>query len=118
MNSFELYFKTLSVVKTPLIIMLDSDYRYLTHLKIHEIYLTIQEDYEADYFDCDDFALMFKAGAATKRLNGVGFVTGFYGGGLHRWNVVLAEDGVYQFEPQNGYIFKSDRAYIPLLVEI
>ncbi|GAI74979.1 unnamed protein product, partial [marine sediment metagenome] len=36
----------------------------------------------------------------------------------HCWNVALTNEGIYQVEPQNGYIFKKDKKYGALMVII
>jgi hypothetical protein len=67
--------------------------------------------YEFEYFDCDDFALLFKALTSAKlNSNAVGLALGLLyrddvmlGG--HAWNVVLINDELYYFEPQTYELF-------------
>ena len=118
MGAIKLYFKLAWQLKTPFILILDSRYRVLPFSMINGLCKIIDVEYETDYFDCDDFAWMFKAEAIKRRINGVGFVIGRYSGGLHAWNVALTNSGVFQVEPQTGHIFGTDGHYRPLAVVI
>jgi len=70
--------------------------------------------YEFDYFDCDDFALLFKALTSAKmNTNAVGIALGLVykdkqllGG--HAWNIVLLDNELYYFEPQTLELFNGD----------
>ena len=70
--------------------------------------------YEFEYFDCDDFALLFKAlSSAWFNNNGVGLAIGlvYKDGKLlggHAWNLVLINDKIYNFEPQIYELFDGD----------
>jgi len=72
--------------------------------------------YEFEFFDCDDFALLFKALTSAKlNINAVGLALGelyedetLLGG--HAWNVVLIDDELYYFEPQTYELFDVEHA--------
>ena len=69
----------------------------------------------ADRFDCDDFAVTFKAVAiSVLRKNSVGIAIGMlYKGeellGGHAWNIILFDDGtILFFEPQTLELFTNE----------
>ena len=72
--------------------------------------------YTSEFFDCDDFALLFKALTSAKlNSNAVGMALGLLckdgailGG--HAWNVVLIDGELYFFEPQLCELFDVDVA--------
>ena len=72
--------------------------------------------YEFDFFDCEDFALLFKAIIAAKmNTNAIGIAIGlvYKGGKLlggHAWNIVLINDELYYFEPQTYELFDTKTA--------
>lgn len=56
--------------------------------------------YTADYFDCDNFASLFKSLTAIRyHLNSIGRVINYQG--RHAFNVALTKNGLYVIEPQN-----------------
>jgi len=118
MNSITAYLKLAWALKTPFILLLDSYYRFTGKGILSRLAYKLDEKWVKDYFDCDDFAWLYKALASKLQLNGVGFVIGRYDGGLHAWNVALTNEGIYQVEPQNGVTFKWHKEYRPLLVII
>jgi len=67
--------------------------------------------YEFDYFDCDDFALLFKALVASKmNSNAAGIALGLIRKGDellggHAWNIILLNNKLYYFEPQTCELF-------------
>ncbi len=63
--------------------------------------------YVTDKFDCDNFALQFMARVNMKyKLNGCGLVIGKVPNGYHAWNIFVAPDGLYYFEPQTGQVIE------------
>ena len=107
--------KLIKSLRTPFIFLLDKRYK---EAKISQImkYMT-SRPYVPDFFDCDDYAWLFKSKAIERGITGVGFVIGFYKFRLHAWNVLLGDE-IYQVEPQNGIAFKRNKNYIPLVVII
>ena len=65
--------------------------------------------YELEKFDCDDYAMLFKARMAFEfGVNAIGYVIDWSAG--HAYNVVLVEDydGPLLFEPQNDKVFSVE----------
>ena len=117
--ALRLYFKLAWRLRTPFVFLLDKKYNLATPKLLKDIQRELsQEKYITDYFDCDDYAWLFKALANRVKVNGIGFVVGKSIGGWHAWNVALKKDGVYQIEPQTGYTFKKDKGYKPIAVII
>ena len=57
--------------------------------------------YTSDYFDCDNFAGLFKDMTAIRyHLNSIGKVINYKG--KHAFNVALTKRGLYVIEPQNA----------------
>ena len=103
--------------------------------KIIELDWTNYRRYVSEFFDCDDFARVFKAHLLEIwRINGVGYVVGEVRDaktnqllGYHGWNCIITSDGkVYFYEPQRDWIeevkdgkaiFRDKYVYIPYWVE-
>jgi len=98
----------------------DSEYYIVRYEELEEFneywvseYLS-KLDYLSERFDCDDFAMLYKALAVmiTKK-NGFIFVVGkLYGSdgkflGYHAWVLVITDRGWYFVEPQTGDIFPA-----------
>lgn len=103
----------------PFILPLDSRYEPITQAELDNLITEYQVKelyYHPEIFDCDDFAWVFKGLAAERRRQAVGFVIGWWQGGLHCWNVAITETGLKWIEPQTGKI--NQRGYWPWLVII
>ena len=66
-----------------------------------------RKTYTGDFFDCDDFAVLFRAKCTdTFGVNGVGIVVDYSGG--HAYNLILARErgqiAIKWLEPQNDVI--------------
>ena len=119
MKWWQLAFKILLSLRTPLIFPLDLRYFIVDSPTILEQAEELRKYYYTpDTFDCDDFAWIFKALQNMNQINSVGFVTGFAFGTMHAWNCAVCNDGVFQIEPQTGELFKYKKGYFPLLVII
>ena len=72
-------------------------------------------EYESGRMDCDDFAIWMKGlVAANFGLNYFGVVFGNSPPGYHAWNILRADNGLLQLEPQTGKLFElSERGYYP-----
>ena len=121
MKALEVYLKTAWALKTPLVFLLDSKYKIPYFEAIESI--SLKFSYMADYSDCDDAAVQYKAEASKRFLNAVGIVFGFYHGQLHLWNMAITKrvsgaESVHQIEPQSKYVFKWNKHYRPILVII
>lgn len=117
---FRVYFMLAWFCKTPLIFLLDAQYKEIGVSALADIAERIKSRYVADFNDCDDFAWRFKGEANKLKRNGVGFVVGWGWGRrcLHCWNIAFCPVGIRQIEPQTGRIFIKDKRYIPLVVII
>ena len=113
------YFGVAWTCKTPLVFLLDTQYKKMQKETLKEISEQIKEKfiYIKDVQDCDDAALLFKAAASEKKENGVGLVFGKTPRGLHAWNVTLCPEGIFEVEPQNAKIGKRP-GYKPWVVII
>lgn len=85
----------------PKILTIDSKYRVVEKSKIKEKYIcdnSLNQAFEFNYFECDEYAWILKALVHKDRLNGIGFIFGLYidknkkiwG---HAWNVFISETG-------------------------
>lgn len=68
-------------------------------------------NYQAEYFDCEDFSFLFKALSALHyRINSVGLVISY--NSQHAFNVVMVEEReqleVYKLEPQSDTLWKPE----------
>lgn len=118
-ETIKLYCKLAWYCRTPFIFLLDKRYKTIP-LKVAKCFYAtrvINEKYIPDYFDCDDYAWVLKALASKEKLNSIGFVIG-WARGLHCWNIVLCNEGIYQIEPQNGEIGKRLISYKPIVIVI
>lgn len=123
LSTIKAYFKIAWACKTPFVFLLDSKYKTISLKEVMALYANILTSikYLPEFHDCDDYAWIMKAIANTQKLNAIGFVIGWvswHGIGLHAWNVVLCNEGVYQLEPQNAEIFKKGKGYHPLVIII
>ena len=97
---FDLFYKSFDYEELGKAIQIFRDY-----IESHNLH------YEFDYFDCDDFALLFKALTSAKlNSNAVGIALGLVckdnellGG--HAWNIVLLNNELWYFEPQTLELF-------------
>jgi len=105
--------------KTPLVFLLDKEYKLVPAETLREISDQIKSRFEyiKDISDCDDAALLFKAAASERKENGVGLVFGKTPRGLHAWNVTMCPDGIFEVEPQTSKVGKR-RGYKPWVVII
>jgi len=100
---FDLFYKTFNRETLNIAVQYFKDY-----IESHNLH------YEFDYFDCDDFALLFKALTTARfNTNAVGIALGLVykdnellGG--HAWNIVLLNNELYYFEPQTLELFDGD----------
>jgi len=115
MNRVKTYCKIAWALRTFNVLLQDIVYYKCQVAMLQNIKVSLA--YQPETADCDNFAFIYK-GAADRFGNSVGIVYGMYNHKLHVWNMALTVDGIYQVEPQNNYIFKSDRAYKPMVVLI
>ena len=121
MTALQVYLKLLAAFKTPLIAVIDLNYKATTRQFIDNLLAELLREnnkYIVDYFDCDDFSFVFKAMASKRLVNSVGLVIGIRETIPHVWNVAICDDGVYQIEPQSGYVFRYDKIYKPKVIVI
>jgi len=116
-SAFRMYFKIAWTCKTPLVFLLDSEYKPIPEKTLKEIAARIKTrfKYITEIADCDDAALLFKAAASEKKENGVGFVFGTTPRGRHAWNVAACPEGISEVEPQTAAIGKR-KGYKPWVV--
>ena len=118
-SSVKLYFNLAWSCKTPLVFLLDKEYKTIATDVLTEIAEQIRRNfrYITDISDCDDAALLFKAAASERRENGVGFVYGSTPRGFHAWNVAVCPEGPREVEPQTAAIGKR-KGYKPWIIFI
>ncbi len=109
-SAVKVYFKIAWACKTPLVFPLDLRYKLVALAVLKVIASEIRGTFQ--YLEW-----RFKAEASKRKENGVGLVIGWHRM-PHCWNVALTNEGIYQVEPQNGYIFKRDKKYRALIVII
>lgn len=112
---FKAWWEIFKALRTPFTLPLDTDYNRIPLHSLSLLRSTFPFNYVRNYFDCDDFAWVFKGAASVNQFNCVGLVIGWWHG-LHCWNVALTDQGVYQIEPQTGEIFTWKKGYVPLFV--
>ena len=119
LSGLKTYFKVAWACKTPLVIILDTEYKSISTEVLKEIAAQIKSrfKYIENIADCDDAALLFKAAASERQENGVGLIFGKTPRGLHAWNVAMRDDGLYEVEPQTAAIGKR-KGYKPWVVII
>jgi hypothetical protein len=119
LSGFKTYLKVAWACKTPLVFLLDTQYKQIPPEMLSEIAQQIRTNFEyiANISDCDDAALLFKAAASEKHENGVGLIFGKNPRGMHAWNLAMCPDGLQQVEPQNASIGKR-KGYRPWVVII
>ena len=119
LSGFKTYLRVAWACKTPLVFLLDTEYKIIATVTLEEIAAQIKErfSYIKDISDCDDAALLFKASDSERKENGVGLIFGKTPRGLHAWNVAMCSDGIFEVEPQTASIGKR-RGYKPWVVVI
>uniref|UniRef100_A0A6M3L3R3 Agglutinin C-terminal domain-containing protein n=1 Tax=viral metagenome TaxID=1070528 RepID=A0A6M3L3R3_9ZZZZ len=118
MKWWQLYLKTAWALKNPFVIPIDLNYKRISLDDLSVLFQYEQLPYMADFYDCDDFALVFKASASKLEFNTVGLVIGLLDGKWHVWNCAVCDEGVFQIEPQQARVFKRDSKYKPVGVII
>ena len=113
------YLRVAWACKTPLVFVLDTEYKFIPVATLKEIAAHIEEEFEyiKNVADCDDAALLFKAAASERQENGVGLIFGKTPRGMHAWNVTMCPDGIFEVEPQTAAIGKR-KGYTPWVVII
>ncbi len=113
------YFRVAWSCKTPLVFLLDAEYKLISAPTLKEIATRIKRrfKYIKDVSDCDDAALLFKAAASERQENGVGLIFGNTPRGVHAWNVTMCPGGIFEVEPQTAAIGKR-KGYKPWVVII
>ena len=118
-SGLKTYSRVAWACKTPLVFLLDTEYKLISLETLTEIAVLIRERFEyiKDVSDCDDAALLFKAAASERQENGVGLVFGKTLQGYHAWNIAMCHDGLHEVEPQTTTIGKR-KGYKPWVVII
>jgi hypothetical protein len=113
------YFGVAWTCKTPLVFLLDKEYKKISAAILKEIATRIKRRfrYIKDISDCDDAALLFKAAASERHENGVGLIFGGTPRGFHAWNVAMCPEGIFEVEPQTAAIGKR-KGYKPWIIVI
>ena len=108
LTGFKTYLRVAWTCKTPLVFLLDNEYRQISSTTLGEIAQQIKKRFEyiAEISDCDDAALLFKAAASERHENGVGLIFGRTPRGMHAWNVAICPEGLREVEPQSASIGK------------
>ena len=119
LTGLKTYLKVAWTCKTPLVFLLDTEYKLISVSILKEIAARIKRrfKYIKDVSDCDDAALLFKAAASERQENGVGLIFGKTPRGMHAWNVTMCPDGIFEVEPQTAAIGKR-KGYKPWVVII
>ncbi len=119
LSGFKTYLKVVWACKTPLVLILDKKYYPISTDTLNEIATEISNKFEyiKDIADCDDAALLFKAGASERKENSVGLIFGKTPNGLHAWNLAMCPEGLIEVEPQNAKTGKR-KGYRPIMVII
>ena len=118
-SGFKTYLRIAWTYKTPLVFLLDKEYKTIPEAVLDEIAEQIKRNfrYIKDISDCDDAALLFKAAASEKHENGVGLIFGNTPRGFHAWNIALCPDGLFEVEPQTATTGKR-KGYKPWIIII
>jgi len=119
LSGLKTYLRVAWACKTPLVFLLDTEYKSISVTTLKEIAARIKRRfrYIRDVSDCDDAALLFKAAASERQENGVGLIFGKTPRGVHTWNVTICPDGIFEVEPQTAVIGKR-KGYKPWVVII
>ena len=119
LSGLKTYLRVAWACKTPLVFLLDTDYKLISVVTLKEIAARIKKrfKYIKDISDCDDAALLFKAAASERQENGVGLIFGKTPRGFHAWNITMCHDGILEVEPQTAAIGKR-KGYKPWIVII
>lgn len=110
------YLQVAWALQTPVVLLMDNNY-YPTLLEmLHEFQGEMPlMPYVEDKHDCDNYALTY-VGIAVSKTNAVGIIVGRYKKTMHVWNMAITVSGVWQIEPQSGYIFRHYKDYRPMIV--
>jgi len=119
LSGLKIYLRVAWACKTPLVFLLDTEYKPISVTTLKEIAARIKRrfKYIKNVSDCDDAALLFKAAASERQENGVGLIFGKTPRGIHAWNVTICPDGIFEVEPQTAVIGKR-KGYKPCVVII
>ncbi len=119
LSGLKTYLRVAWACKTPLVFLLDKEYKLISEETLKEIAADIKARFEyiREISDCDDAALLLKAAASERRENGVGLIFGRTPRGLHAWNVTMCPQGISEVEPQTAAIGKR-KGYKPWVVII
>jgi len=119
LSGLKTYLRVAWACKTPLVLILDTEYELISEETLKEIAAHIKEKFEyiKNVSDCDDAALLFKAAASERHENGVGLIFGKTPRGFHAWNVAMYQDSISEVEPQTAAIGKR-KSYKPWFVVI
>jgi hypothetical protein len=117
LSATKVYFKAAWTARTPLVFLLDKEYKEIPEETLDAISGVIKDRFEyiRDVSDCDDAALLFKAAASERKENGVGFVWGTTPRGRHAWNLAICPDGIVEVEPQTAKVGKR-KGYKPWVI--
>lgn len=118
MKWWQIYLGVTWALKTLFVIPIDLNYQKISFDDLSVLFKYDEMPYVADFYDCDDFAMVFKVSASKLKINIVGIVVGLFQGKWHVWNCAVCDKGVFQIEPQNKYIFQRDSKYKPMVVII
>ena len=118
-SGLKTYLRVAWTCKTPLVFLLDQEYKIISVAILKEIAARIKSRfrYIKDIADCDDAALLFKADASERQENGVGIIFGNTPRGSHAWNIAICPDGIFEVEPQTATIGKR-KGYKPWIIVI
>lgn len=119
LSGLKTYLRVAWTCKTPLVFLLDTEYKLISLATLKEIAARIKRrfKYIKDISDCDDAALLFKAAASERQENGVGLIFGKTPRGMHAWNIAMCTIGLREVEPQTANIGKR-KGYKPWVVII
>ena len=119
LSGLQSYLRVAWACKTPLVFLLDTEYRAISVTTLEEIAAQIMSEFEyiKDISDCDDAALLFKAAASKRRENGVGLIFGKTPRGFHAWNVAMCPDEISEVEPQTAAVGRR-KGYKPWVIVI
>ncbi|WP_202320402.1 lectin MOA-related protein [Archaeoglobus neptunius] len=74
--------------------------------KLAAAFLSTKKEYREDLYDCDDYAIAFKAFASERGVTAVGIVYNCNNVSPHTFNVLVSYDGeVFVFDATNGAFF-------------
>ena len=112
---WQVYFKLKFQNWIPRVISIDKKYRTISKSKMKNKYLTdesLNQAYEFEFFECDEYAWILKGLVHKDRLNGIGMVFGLYMDEdkkiwPHAWNVFVTSTGkTLQVDPMKYILYK------------